>query len=152
MTQATQNKTQQIKGTCTGYTDKAVFFKSEAGNQATFPKSQVKIIDGSISKGAALVLDVPKWLLAQQQQKPRLPDHYPPKTPTLITGVVVDTRPKALAVKCDADMVTRWLALSQITLETGSVEAGEIVRIIAPAWMLKHKSGSYPSWVKGAAV
>ena len=35
--------TQEIKGSCTGYTDKVIF-----------PKSQIKIIDGEVSKGAAL--------------------------------------------------------------------------------------------------
>ena len=142
--------TQEIKGTCTGYTDKAIFFISESGNQATLPKSQIKIIRGEISKGASIVLDVPKWLL--EQQKPRLPDQCPPKTPTLITGVVTETREKAIAVKCDADMITRWLALSQIKVEPDNAGAGEPVRIIAPAWMLKHSSGDYPSWVKGAAL
>ena len=140
-----------IKGICTGFTAKALFLEGEGGYKATFPKSQIKILAGEVTKGAAVTVSVPIWII-EQQHHAQAADSYDPKTPTLITGFIVDTREKAIAVKCDADMVTRWLALSQINIKEGSATTGDVVRIIAPAWMLKHTSGAYPSWTKGAAV
>lgn len=139
---------------CTGTTPKAVFVKSKSGNTACFPLSKITVISGELAKGNEVSLSVPKWLLDEVRQRQTQPAQEIAFTAkVLVTGVLVDRSAKALSVRCDADMVNRWLALSKVEID-GNLPTvpGEAVRVIVPAWMLRHKSGHYPSWVAGAVL
>lgn len=144
-----------LSGICTGMTQKALFFKQSGGNIATYPLSQVTVVSGELSNGAAVTLSVPQWLVERAAQGSTAPkqDDIQFTARVLVTGVLVDRSEKALFIRCDADMVSRWLALSKIEID-GDLPTvpGTPVRLFVPAWMLRHKTGHFPSWVRGAVI
>lgn len=153
----TNDTTMAVSGICTGTTEKAVFLTTSNGNKARFPKSQITLVEGEYTKGAHIKVDVPKWLVDRARQDAEgqgKQQDINPSAKVLVTGTLVDRSEKALQIRCDADMVSRWLALSRIEIEGDMPTVpGAPVRATVPAWMLLHnQTKHYPSWVAGAQV
>lgn len=141
---------------CTGIapSGKAVFCRAKSGNTACFPLSQVELVSGEYLKNTEITIKLPNWLLdrARQQQTTK-PADIPFTAKVLVTGVHVDASAKAIQVRCDADMLNRWFAYSKVDFEGDEIpDIFQPVRLFAPAWLLRTKSGYYPSWVAGAIV
>lgn len=141
---------------CTGLapSKKAVFCRSKSGNTACFPLSQVELVTGDLAGGQEITIKIPNWLLDSARAERT---HKPPDIcftdKVLITGIKLDASEKAIQVRCDADMLLRWFALSKIEIEGGGIPChGEAVRLTCPAWMLRTKAGFFPSWTAGAIV
>jgi hypothetical protein len=149
-----RNELSTVNAVCDGVTAKAILVRSKSGNTAWIPLSQITVVSGEPVKGSDVSLLVPKWILDQARQRTAQPKRDVAFTSkVLVTGVLMDRSEKALKVRCDADMVSRWLALSKIDIEGDfPVVAGNAVRAIVPAWVLKHKDGYFPSWVAGAVL
>lgn len=69
------------------------------------------------------------------------------KSPVILSGHVKRITKKAALICCDADSVDRWLAFSQCKFNQ-QPEAGLVLKVKVPAWLLKRKNGTYPQWVK----
>lgn len=145
----------KIDGVCLARTAKAVHLLLKTGKKGWIPLSHIKAVVGELSPSQSVTLTVPDWIITRitnPEVTNPLSTDIPPKASVLITGTRVDASEKALQIHCDADGISRWLALSQIRLE-GEIPTHQApVRLTAPAWLLRHKSGHYPSWVKGALV
>lgn len=144
-----------IDGVCLTRTSKAIHLLLKTGKKGWIPLPQIKEVVGELSPSQSVTLPVPDWIISRiintEINNPALTD-IPPKASVLITGTRVDASEKALQIHCDADGISRWLALSQIRLEGDIPTHRAPVRLTVPAWLLRHKSGHYPSWVKGALV
>lgn len=145
-----------INVVCTGLapSGKAVFCRSKSGNTACFPLSQVELVTGEMVKGQEIAIKLPNWLLerARAERTNKQPDiRFTDKV--LVSGIKLDASEKAIQVRCDADMVLRWFALSKIDIEGDGIPChGEAVRLTCPAWMLRTRAGFFPSWTAGAIV
>lgn len=142
-----------ITVTCTGISPsgKAFFARSKSGTEAPFPFSTVEVMEGVLERGKEVKIKVPSWLLESIRAKVKLREvRFTDKV--VVTGVLVDRSEKALYVRADADMIERWVALSKIEVQQGATVPGEAVRLLVPAWMLRHTTGQYPSWVRGATI
>ena len=144
-----------VEVVCLARTPKAVQVLLKTGKKGWIPLSQIKEVVGELSPSQSITLTVPEWILTKitnpEATKP-LPTDISPKASVLITGIRIDASEKALQICCDADGISRWLALSQIKLEGDIPTHHAPVRLTAPAWLLRHKNGYYPSWVKGALL
>lgn len=134
--------------------NKAVFLKSKSGNRACFPLSQIELVTGEFEKGHEITVKVPKWLLdaARATSAGNTQDiRFTAKV--LVTGVRLDASAKAVQLRCDADMVSRWFAYSKVEIDGGEIPPHSApVRLICPAWMLRTKQGHFPSWTAGAII
>ena len=155
-TAANKSEFSTITVTCTGIapSGKAVFCRSKSGNNACFPLSQVELVSGEYAKNTEITIKLPNWLLERaRQQQATKPADISFTAKVLVTGIRVDASAKAVQVRCDADMLNRWFAYSKIDFEGGEIpDIFQPTRLIAPAWMLRTKSGYYPSWVAGAII
>lgn len=108
-------------------------------------------MEGVLERGKEVKIKVPRWLLESIRAKAKLREvRFTDKV--VVTGVLVDRSEKALYVRADADMIERWVALSKIEVQQGATVPGEVVRLLVPAWMLRHTTGQYPSWVRRATI
>ena len=133
---------------------KAVFCRSKSGNDACFPLSQIELVSGEYAKNTEITITLPNWLLERaRQQQATKPADIPFYAKVLVTGIRVDSTAKAIQVRCDGDMVNHWFPYSRIEFDGGEIpDIFQPVRLIAPAYTLRTKSGYYPSWVAGAII
>lgn len=139
---------------CTGVTAKGAWLKSKSGNIRCFPISQLTVISGALEKGSDVTVSLPKWLLdAARTNSAGNTQNINFTAKVLVTGVLIDRSALALQVRCDADMVTRWFALSKISIDGDTPTVpGKAVKAFVPAWMLRHKAGHFPSWMAGSVI
>lgn len=143
-----------INVVCTGVTAKGAWLKSKSGNTRCFPLSQLTVIGGVLEKGSDVTVSLPKWLLdAARTNSAGNTQDIKFTAKVLVTGVRLDASEKAIQLRCDADMVSRWFAYSKVDIEGGDIPThGAPVRLICPAWMLRTKQGHFPSWTAGSVI
>ena len=148
------NETTTINVVCTGLTAKGAFLKAKSGNTRCFPISQLTVISGALEKGSDVTVSLPKWLLdAARATSAGNNQDIKFTAKVLVTGVRLDASDKAIQLRCDADMVSRWFAYSKVEIDGGEISPHSApVRLICPAWMLRTKQGHFPSWTAGAII
>ncbi len=138
---------------CVTETPKGVLLKSQkSADELWFPKKQVVIINGEYGAGAELTVKIKPEVIRRARQNKAENQQVRFASHVRVVGYAKHQTPKAYIVVCDADGAERPFAKSRIiAIKTDFID-GQPVELVVPAWMLKCRDETFPSWVKGAMV